>query len=240
MSIFFYDKKQGGIQILPNRFHASTAVEGRMIMVKSASRKFIEIGLIVSLFLMILVFQGWKRIERSSGTQSKGQLLFSVEEIPPQTEQQRAAPAPTRPTVPIASEDEDLPEDETIEFTDLDLDAEPPPPPPPPDDNDDIFAFVPHDEPPQPVGGMPAIHRNIDYPEIARRAGVEGMVILFVQVDVDGSIVDMRVVKKEGLDVFVDAAKKAVTSVKWKPAMQRDRPVKVWASVPIEFVLKTE
>jgi protein TonB len=86
---------------------------------------------------------------------------------------------------------------------------------------------------------MAAIHRNIEYPEIARRAGVEGLVILFVQVDVDGAIANTKVMKKEGLDIFVDAAIKAVKSVKWKPAMQRDRPVKVWASVPIEFVLKT-
>jgi protein TonB len=196
--------------------------------------------LICSLLFFIILLQFSKRLERTAKTHEKVSALFTVEEIPPATEQARVSVAPSRPTVPIASEDESLPDDATIDLTSLDLNAEPPPPPPPPSDDEDIFAFVPHDEPPKPVGGMAAVLRNIEYPEIARRAGVEGSVLLYVQVDEKGEIVNTRVMKLEGLDVFVTAAIKAVKSVKWKPAMQRDRPVKVWASVPIEFVLKTD
>jgi len=39
---------------------------------------------------------------------------------------------------------------------------------------------------------------------------------------------------------FSEAAQKAVMLVKWKPAKQRDRAVKVWVSVPVRFQLIME
>ena len=98
---------------------------------KRQYRGVLEFGLIISLLLHIFLMQGYKKVKARTVVRDVQIEALQVEEIP-QTQQQRQAPAPSRPTVPIASEDEDLPEDETIEFTDLDLDEEPPPPPPPP------------------------------------------------------------------------------------------------------------
>ena len=202
---------------------------------KRQYRRWLEFGLIISLLLHIFLMQGYKKARVRTTKRDVKIDVLQVEEIP-QTQQQRQAPAPTRPTVPIASEDENLPEDETIEFTDLDLESEPPPPPPPPSGDDDIFAFVPHDEAPIPIGGFEAIQKALKYPDFARKAGVEGKVQVMVQVDVDGSVVDYRIIQPlVGCD---EAAVKAIRSVKWKPAMQRDRPVKVWVMVPVEFRLK--
>ena len=131
-------------------------------------KKVLELGLIASLVLHIFVFQGFKTIEEREVQTSFRLEAISVEDIP-QTQQEKSAPAPSRPTVPIASEDETLPEDETIDFTDLDLDSEPPPPPPPPEVDSDMPMFIPHDEPPQPIGGYAAIQRGLVYPEIAKR-----------------------------------------------------------------------
>lgn len=199
-------------------------------------KKVLELGLIVSLILHIFLMQGFKKLERKTAQRSVSLEALQVEEIP-QTQQEKSAPAPTRPSVPIASEDEDLPEDETIEETFFDEFAEAPPPPAPPVD-DSSPVFVPHDEEPHPIGGMGAIQSNLVYPEIALRAGVEGTVLVYAQVDVDGFVKGTRIVKDIGKNGTSEAAVKAIKSVKWIPAKQRDKPVRVWVVVPVIFKLK--
>ncbi len=198
--------------------------------------KILELGLVISLVLHIVVMQGLKKFEVKTDTKQVKLADLQVEEIP-QTQQEKSAPAPARPTVPIASEDEDLPEDETIEFTDLDLGEEPPPPPPPPEDAYAIV-FVPFDEPPTPIGGFAAIQRKVVYPDIARRAGVEGRVTVYAQIDENGNVVRTKVVQSLGPNGCDEAAVKAIKAVKWRPAKQRDRAVKVWIAVPVDFRLK--
>jgi protein TonB len=205
---------------------------------KLSYRRVLELGLIVSLILHIFLLQGYKKVKVKTLQKTVKLEALQVEDIP-QTTQERAAPAPSRPSVPIASEDETLPEDETIEFTDLDLEAEPPPPPPPPEAIDDsVPIFVPHDEPPEPIGGYSAIQSKLKYPEIARKAGVEGRVMIWAQIGVDGTVVRTRVMTTLGPNGCDEAASEAIRSVKWKPAMQRDKPVRVWVAVPVDFRLK--
>ena len=122
------------------------------INLKLQYKKVLELGLIVSLILHVFLMQGYKKVKIKTAKTARKLEAIQVEEIP-QTEQEKAAPAPSRPTVPIASEDEDLPEDETIDFTDLDIQAEPPPPPPPPEVDTDKPIFITQDEPPPPIGG---------------------------------------------------------------------------------------
>ncbi len=201
-------------------------------------KKILELGLVVSLILHIFLMQASKKVKERTIERTVKLEAVQVEEIP-QTQQERSAPAPSRPTVPIASEDETLPEDETIDFTDIDLDAEPPPPPPPPEAIDDsVPVFVPHDEPPEPIGGYAAIQSKLVYPEIARKAGVEGRVMIWAQIGVDGSVMRTRVMKSLGPNGCDEAAISAIKAVKWKPAMQRDKPVRVWVAVPVDFRLK--
>ncbi|NQT24389.1 energy transducer TonB [candidate division KSB1 bacterium] len=198
-------------------------------------KKVLELGLIVSLGLHVIVMQIFKRIDISSTIDSVKLDVIQVEDIP-QTEQQKQTQAPARPTVPIASEDEDLPEDETIDFTDWDInDAAPPPPPP---EDDEAIVFVPYDEPPEPVGGFAAIQKRLKYPEIARKAGVEGRVLVYAQVDEQGVVQRTRVIQSLGPNGCDEAAEAAIKSVKWKPAKQRDRSVKVWIAVPVDFRLR--
>ena len=106
----------------------------------------------------------------------------------------------------------------------------------PQDLDDGQIVFVPHDEAPVPIGGFDAIQARLVYPDFARKAGVEGKVLVYAQIDVDGRVVSTRVMKTlVGCD---EAAVNAIQSVRWRPAMQRDRPVKVWVMVPVEFRLK--
>ncbi len=202
-------------------------------------RKTLEISTIVALFLMFLVFHALPEFKVAPRVNEAKALQIKIEDIPP-TEQIKRPPPPPRPTVPIPTESEEVPEDVTIESTELDL-SEIPPPPEPPAEQDlyENYVFIPYDEPPAPLGGMAAIQRNLKYPDIARKAGLEAKVVIGVLVDEKGNPVKTQVLVDAGFRAgFEEAAAKAVMSVKWKPAKQRDKPVKVWVAVPIRFSLK--
>lgn len=200
-------------------------------------RRYIETGLVVALACLLILFQASKRGHVKVAEQGKVDLTIIVEEIP-QTEQEKRPPAPSRPTIPVESEDEDIPEDATIEMTEINLDELPPPPPPPEQDAGDTPIFVAYDEPPEPMGGFAAIQEKLIYPEIARKAGVEGRVYINVLIDERGNVVDTKVLKSLGNNGCDEAAIAAIRAVKWKPAKQRDKPVKVWVGIPVVFKLK--
>jgi protein TonB len=230
---------EDGIQLLTNRFACCPLDKERLARRETTNRKNFELGLVISLAMTIICLSIWKRSETKEVSPRKTQSIIDVVDEIPRTVQTHRVPAPTRPSVPIASEDESIPEDETIELTDIDFTEVPLPPPPPDEDIDDgTPIFVPYDEPPEPIGGMAAIQANLVYPEIARKAGIEGLVILHIQVDETGVVKRMRVVKSLDPHNLDEAAKDAVRNVKWKPAKQRDKPITVWISVPIRFSLQ--
>jgi periplasmic protein TonB len=199
-------------------------------------KKVIEFTLVLSLLLCILLFQAFKKFEHEKVDSNIEVQKIQAEEIP-QTQQEKLPPPPARPAIPIESESEDIPEDATMEETDIDFDEVPPPPPPPPDDDDQI-QFIPYDEPPQPIGGFTAIQKKLKYPEIARKAGIEGQVIIYAKINTKGVVINTKVVKPLGNSGCNEAAISAIKQVKWKPAMQRDKPVTVWVSVPVKFKLR--
>lgn len=199
-------------------------------------RKVFELALIAALVIMLLVFQLLRAFELEATETETPDIEIQVEDIPP-TEQVKLPPPPPRPAIPIPSENEDIPEDETIESTELDL-SDIPPPPPAPEDDGEMQIFVAYDEPPRPVGGFAAIQRALKYPEIARKVGIEGRVIVQVLVSDKGEVVKTKILKSLGHSGLDEAAVDAIRSVKWKPAKQRDKPVAVWVSIPVIFKLK--
>jgi protein TonB len=227
------------IQLLPNRFVFGPSNKERVKRSHADYRKNFELGLVISLSVIIAVFHAWKRDEKKEATVVKAQISVDVVDDIPRTVHRKRVLMPTSPSVPIPSEDEFIPEDETIELTTLDL-TEIPVPPLPPDVkySSDAPVFVAFDEPPAPRGGMAAIQRNLVYPEIARTAGIEGEVILHIQIDDTGEVKTVKVVKSLNLTELDEAAINAVRSVKWKPAKQRDMAIAVWISVPIQFSLR--
>ncbi len=99
--------------------------------------------------------------------------------------------------------------------------------------------FTEYDTPPEPLGGFAAVQKAVVYPELARKAGIEGTVIIQVVINQDGSpgeAVILKGVTDSGLN---ESALNAVKSVKWKPAMAEGKPVTVRISLPVVFRLKT-
>jgi periplasmic protein TonB len=97
--------------------------------------------------------------------------------------------------------------------------------------------FVAVEEMPEPIGGISAIQQKIEYPEIAKRAGVEGKVYVLAFVDEDGNVTGAKIIKGIGAGCD-EAALDAVRKTKFKPGKQRGTPVKVQVSIPIVFKLQ--
>lgn len=61
------------------------------------------------------------------------------------------------------------------------------------------------------------------------------MVTLQLQVDVDGSVSTARVGTSSGYPLLDDAALTLAPGMRFRPAMNRDRPVSVLVSITVEF-----
>ncbi len=203
---------------------------------------YIEIGLVITLALLIVAFRLDLSADDSFEVVMQEQEVVQMEEVQ-QTQQIEKPPPPPRPPVPV-----EVPDDEILEDDDLDLDAsldidEPladlPPPPPPAEKEEEpepeIFVIV--EDMPQLIGGLGSLQKKIRYPEIAKKAGVEGRVIVQFVVDEQGRVVDPVVVRGIGAGCDEEAIR-AVSQARFKPGKQRGKPVKVKMSLPITFKLK--
>jgi len=84
-----------------------------------------------------------------------------------------------------------------------------------------------------PVG----VHRPAPvYPEIARRARVEGTVVVEATIDRGGNVVDTKVLRDPGMGCG-DAVVEAVRTWRYRPASFNGRPVSIILTVTVEFRL---
>ena len=96
------------------------------------------------------------------------------------------------------------------------------------------FDFVPWDDPPVPIGAIKPI-----YPDFARRANVQGTVMLEVDVYKDGSVGNIRVLRsvQSGSGGLDEAAIQAVRAVRFQPGKSSGNPVDTTVNIPVEFKL---
>jgi periplasmic protein TonB len=194
-------------------------------------RKMFEASLLIALAILILVFYAFKRFDTGFKLEKKVDVKIETVDIP-QTEQINRPPPPARPSIPIASEDEDIPDELTIEETEIDF-SKPvdEAPPPPPEEEEPIVEFYALSDKPE------VIHKvEPTYPDLARKAGIEGMVVVKVLIGTKGDVEKVEVVKSHPM--LDDAAMAAARQFKFKPGKQRDRFVKVWMTIPFTFRLK--
>jgi protein TonB len=90
---------------------------------------------------------------------------------------------------------------------------------------------------PEPVNGMAELTKQIKYPEIAKKAGLEGKVFAMAYVDEKGTVTDVKIIKGIGGgcdEEVISVLKKA----KFKPGQNKGVNVKVKTSIPFQFKLK--
>lgn len=74
-----------------------------------------------------------------------------------------------------------------------------------------------------------------EYPPLLRETGVGGTVHLLVHVDARGNVLETRVGQSSGMESLDGAALRVADTFRFRPAMNRDRPVEVWIRLPVTF-----
>jgi protein TonB len=91
------------------------------------------------------------------------------------------------------------------------------------------------------IGGDKALAQylgeNIAYPDKAKKAGVEGRVVLSFVVEEDGTVDDVEVVSSPSDDLSQEAIRVMLASPKWKPGQQNGIFVAMSFIIPIKFTL---
>ncbi|MCK4301384.1 MAG: energy transducer TonB [candidate division Zixibacteria bacterium] len=76
-----------------------------------------------------------------------------------------------------------------------------------------------------------------EYPPLARKAAIEGAVWVKSLVDSDGNVVEVMLAKTSGSELLDKAALVAAEKNRFKPAVQDGKPVAVWVTFKVDFVL---
>ena len=75
------------------------------------------------------------------------------------------------------------------------------------------------------------------YPRIARKKGMEGRVLLEVEVAADGSVLEVRVMQGSGHALLDRAATQTVRRWRFAPARRLGQAVAATVEVPVRFAL---
>lgn len=207
------------------------------------------VGYVVVLAFMFVAFEWTKRDIKIDTTQAVADLVFEEEIIPiTETPEVVAPPPPEAPSVAdvleivddkadveetVIANTEDLGQKVEVKYVPVQVVEEEP-------EEQTIFEVV--ENMPEFQGGQAALMsylaKNIKYPTIAQENGTQGRVIVQFVVNKDGSIVDAKVVRS--VDPYLDkeALRVINTMPKWKPGMQRGKPVRVKFTVPVMFRLQ--
>lgn len=208
------------------------------------------IGYVIVLAFMFIAFEWTKRDIKIDTSQALTDLFFEEEMVPITEQEEKVAPpppevAPIAETLEIVADDADVEEtviassEETgtaveVKYVPVAVVEEEP-------EEQTIFEVV-EQMPEFPNGGMSGLmqflSKNIKYPTIAQENGTQGRVTVQFVVNRDGTIVDARVIR--GVDPYLDkeALRVIGTMPKWKPGMQRGKPVRVKYTVPVMFRLQ--
>lgn len=199
----------------------------------------LETGLLVTLIIFLVAMKVEFRSVEQNIDLTEEQEVVEMEEIV-QTEQVEKPPPPPRPPVPV-----EVPNDEIIEDADIDIDAElnldapleAPPPPAEEEEEEEEDFFVVVEDMPQLKGGLAGLQQCVEYPDRARRAGIEGRVTVQFIVNENGQVEEPTVIRGIGGGADEEAVR-CVREAEFEPGRQRGNPVRVQYSLPVVFRLQ--
>lgn len=202
----------------------------------------IQLGMVFALSILLIGFQWNFTTEDSFEVQLEEQEVVEMEEVQ-QTKQEVKPPPPPKPPVPVEVPNDEIIEDDNVDFdASLDLNESldtqgPPPPPEKEEEEEEQEVFVVVEDQPQLKGGMAALQKEVNYPEFAKKAGIEGRVFVQFVVDESGNVQDPKVTR--GVHKLLnEEAVRAVKQMTFTPGKQRGKAVKVQMSLPVTFRLK--
>jgi protein TonB len=82
------------------------------------------------------------------------------------------------------------------------------------------------------------LNNELQYPESARAAKIQGTVVIEVIIEKNGSISNPKVLYSLSPDCDQEAIRALLKLPKWKPAEQMGKPVRCCYTIPIKFTLQ--
>ncbi|MBC8184497.1 energy transducer TonB [candidate division KSB1 bacterium] len=188
----------------------------------------VEKATIVALILVILLFLFFPTFDLTRKEDSE--VVFtslSIEDIPLTRQGTRRKPPP-KPAVPIPSDDDLIPEDLTIEETDLNFDLA----------SEQLGPGV--------LSGRPAIFQPRpvfevipEYPQELQKKGIEGFVKLHLHVDKAGRVIKAIVLENTtNSKVCANASLSAALKCRYIPAKSSGKAVDIWINRTYTFGLQ--
>lgn len=193
-------------------------------------------------FHAILLVVNFPELAESEPPPPEKKKVYVVQQVrfkPPPPQQKQELPKPKKKKVPIPDPTPDEPEPiREVEEVQPEIDLP---------DTDVIFDIPegpPPSEPEGPIqvgGDVKAPVKIYDpkpsYTEIARKARIQGIVIVQAVVDKDGNVVDAKILK--GLPMGLDQeALNAIRKWRFEPATLNGKPVDVYYNLTVNFTLQ--
>ncbi len=197
-------------------------------------------SMIVATVAHFCVFNFWPEMTAEDVSYSADEL--EAIELPPEIEIPPPPEAIARPATPVIAS-ADIDEDITIAPTTFeDNPVEELPPPPTEVATTDISAapvFTPMTVRPG-VKNRAEVSRAMEreYPPLLRDAGIGGTVNVWFFIDEQGKVINRLVQESSGHKALDDAALKVADIIEFTPALNREKRVKVWISLPIHFTTR--
>lgn len=209
---------------------------------------FFLIGLVVSLMICLTAFE-WKGVAEEVENLGNLSEVNVEDEIIPITRAEEIKPPPPPPppkvveVLNIVEDDTNIDDELEIEDTEADdktvIDIAPIIQEKEEEEETQVFFIV--EEMPEFPGGEKALVSflvsSVKYPVIAQESGVHGTVTVSFVIEKDGSVTDVAILRSIDPSLDKEALRVVRTLPRWKPGMQRGKPVRVSYRVPIAFKL---
>lgn len=201
------------------------------------------IGALTALAITLVAFE-WTTFDRTQeGLGALDMELLEEEVIPPSATPPPPPPPPPAPTqvIEIVDDEEEVVETETVEM-EVEENTEVQAPAQQEEEvvEEQIFTIV-EDMPAFPGGEAEMrkyLGKSIKYPQMAQDAGISGTVFLTFEVDKDGKIKDVKVLRGIGGGCDEEAIRVVKAMPQWTPGKQRGKPVRVQFTLPVKFMLR--
>jgi len=159
-------------------------------------------------------------------------------ELPPEVEIPPPPEQIARPATPVVAE-ADVEEDITIAPTTFEDNPVEDLPPPPEEGGQDLSAqptFTPYTVKPD-IKNRSEVQRALEreYPPLLRDAGIGGTVLVWFFINEEGRVEQTQVRESSGQRALDQAALDVADVMEFTPALNRDKRVPVWISLPITF-----
>jgi len=205
---------------------------------KASSGAWLCGGIMAATALHFAVFQYFPPL--TAADLSFGIIETQAIELPPEVEIPPPPEAIARPAVPVVAHTV-LEEDITIAPTTFEqnpIETLPPPPMQTMSRLEEQPVFTPYTVAPSLKDRQWAVQVVRDkYPRILRDAGIGGRVVVWAFIDEKGVVRNCQIHTSCGNTALDSAAVAAVTEFTFHPALNYDKKVPVWVSIPITFAV---